>query len=141
LLRVLLLTRPVLQSLGNSNFAIKVSHIFCLMLSRTMYFSSYFLAFQNLYVIGTFSLMTFPTDVSTHLPKRVVAWGSPTSLTSVMTKHLLGNLFGLRPHLTCDAGKEPTRAYSTFSSSSSFSLPSCSAFVASYSFSSWFKFK
>jgi hypothetical protein len=141
LLRVLLFTKPVLQSLGNSNFAIKITHRFCLMLSGTMHFSSYFLSFQNLYVIGTFSLTTFPTDVFHVFTETGSCVGSPSSLTSVMTKHLLGNLFGPRPHLTYDTDKAPTRACSTFPTSSSFPSPSCSAFVASSLFSSSFKFK
>jgi hypothetical protein len=53
----------MLQSLGNSNFAIKASYRFCLMLSETMHFSSCFLPFQNLYVTRTFSLTSFSTDV------------------------------------------------------------------------------
>jgi hypothetical protein len=138
---VLLFTRPILQSLGNSNFTIKVSHIFCLMLSRAMYFSSCFLPFQNLYVTRTFYLTCFPTDVFHTFTEMGGCVGSPTSLASVMTKRLLGNLFGPRPRLTCDADKASTGACSTFSSSYSFSSPSCSAFLASSSFSSWFKFK
>jgi hypothetical protein len=138
---VLLFTRPVLQSLGNSNFSIKVSHRFCLMLSRTMYFSLYFLPFQNLCVTWTFSLMSFPTNVFHTFTKTDGCVGSPTSLASVITKHMLGNLFRPQPRLTCDAYKAPTRAFLAFPSSSSFSSPSCSAFLASSSFSSWFKFK
>jgi hypothetical protein len=134
LFRVLLFTRPMLKSLGNSNFAIKVSHSFCLMLSEIMYFSSCFLPFQNLYVTRIFSLTSFPTNVFHAFTEMGGCVGSPTSLTSMMTKHPLGNLFGPRPRLTCDADKEPTRACSTFPSSSSFPSPSCSTFVASSSF-------
>jgi hypothetical protein len=128
------------QSLGNSNFAIKVFHIFYLMLSETMYFSSYFLPFQNLYVTESFSLMSFPADVFHAFTEMGGCMGSPTSLTSMMTKCPLGNLFGPRPRLTCDADKAPTRACLAFPSSSSFPLSSCSTFVASSSFSSWFKY-
>jgi hypothetical protein len=137
----MLLTRPVLQSLGNSNFSIKVSHKFCLMLSETMYISSCILPFQNLYMTGTFSLTSFSTDVFHVFTKTGGCVGSPTSLTAVMTKCPLDNLFVPQPHLTCDANKVPTRACSTFPLSYSFASPSCSAFVASPSFSSWFKFK
>jgi hypothetical protein len=86
LLRVLLFTRSVLQSLGNSNFAIKVSHRFCLMLSRTMYFSSCFLPFQNLYVIGAFFLMSFFTDVFHAFTEIGGCVRFLTSLASVVTK-------------------------------------------------------
>jgi hypothetical protein len=125
-----------LQSLGNSNFAIKVSHRFCLMLSRTMYFSSCFLPFQNIYVALTFSLTSFPAHVFHTFTEIGGCVESPISLTYVMTKCPLGNLFGPRSCLSCDADKAPTRACSTFPSSSSFPTPSCSAFVASSSFSS-----
>jgi hypothetical protein len=136
LLRVLLFTRLVLKSLGNSNFVIKVSHRFCLMLSETIYFSSCLWPFQNLYVTGTFCLMSFPTDIFQAFIETGGCVESPTSLSSVMTKHLLENLFRPWPCLTCDADKAPTRACSTFPSSSSFSSLSCSAFLASSSFSS-----
>jgi hypothetical protein len=146
----------VLQSLGNSNFVIKVSHIFYLMMSETTYFSSCVLPFQNLYVIGIFSLMSYSTDVFHAFTETSGCVGSPTSLTAVMTKRPLGNLFGPRPCLTCDVDEVPTRAYSTFLSSSSFTSPSCSVFIissssfsppscstftTSSSSSSWFKFR
>jgi hypothetical protein len=136
LLRVLLFTRPVLQSLVNSNFTIKVSHRFYLMLSRTVYFFSCFLPFQSLYVIGTFSLTSFPIDVFHAFTEMGGYVGSPTSFTSVMTKCPLGNLFRPWPCLTCDADKAPTSDCSAFPSSSSFPSPTCLAFVASSSFSS-----
>jgi hypothetical protein len=43
------------------------------------------LPFQNLYVTGTFSLTSFPTDVFHSFIETGRCVGSPTSLTSVMT--------------------------------------------------------
>jgi hypothetical protein len=98
----------------------------------------------------------FPTDVFHAFTEMSGCVESPTSLTAMMTKCPLGNLFGPRSHITCDVDKVPTRGYSAFpssssftspscsaflASSSSFSPPSCSAFIASSSSSSWFKFK
>jgi hypothetical protein len=92
----------------------------------------------------------FSIDVFHTFVKTDDCVGSPTLLTAVMTKRPLGNLFGPQPRLTCDADKVSTRAYSAFRSSSSFTLPSCSAFVgagacsslvASSSLSYWSKFK
>jgi hypothetical protein len=85
---------------------------------------------RAIYVIGTFSLMTFPTNVFHAFSETSGCMGSPTSLTTVMTKDPPGNMFGPRPRLTCDVDKVPTRVCSAFPSSSSFTSPSCSAFLA-----------
>jgi hypothetical protein len=90
------------------------------MLSETMYFSSYVLPFQNLYVIEAFFLTSFPTDVFHAFTKMSGCVLSLTSLIIVMTKCPLGNLFGPWLCLTCDVDKVPTRTCSAIQFYNSF---------------------